>query len=130
MELDREDARRRAARKRAAAIRKKKLRRRRLMVLGAGALLLVLLVVGVVSLIVRAVGKGKQAAALEPTAAVAALATAALILGPEQSAPLLQEQGMDAVFVTDQGQVLVTRGLKNEFHLLNKTNTGDAMRVA
>ena len=65
MELDREEARRRAARKRAAAIRKKKLRRRRLMVLGAGALLLVLLVVGVVSLIVRAVGKGKQAAALE-----------------------------------------------------------------
>ena len=78
MELDREEARRRAARKRAAAIRKKKLRRRRLMVLGAGALLLVLLVVGVVSLIVRAVNKGRQAAALEPTAAVAALATAAL----------------------------------------------------
>ena len=62
--------------------------------------------------------------------ALDALATAALILGPEQSAPLLQEQGMDAVFVTDRGQVLVTRGLKNEFHLLNKTNTGDAMRVA
>ena len=77
MEFDREEARRRAARKRAIA-KKKKLRRRRLMVLGVGALLLVLLIVGVVSLIVRAVNKGRQAAALEPTAAVAALATPAL----------------------------------------------------
>ena len=77
MESDREEARRRAARKRAIA-KKKKLRRRRLMVLGVGALLLVLLIVGVVSLIVRAVNKGRQAAALEPTAAVAALATPAL----------------------------------------------------
>ena len=37
--------------------------------------------------------------------------------------PLLTEQGMDAIFVTDQGQVLITRGLKNEFRLTNKTNT-------
>ena len=62
----------------------------------------------------------------ERGAALDALATAALILGPEQSVPLLMAQGMDAIFVTDRGQVLVTRGLKNEFRLLNKTNTGDA----
>ena len=59
----------------------------------------------------------------ENGAALDALATAALILGPERSVPLLTEQGMDAIFVTDQGQVLITRGLKNEFRLLNKTNT-------
>ena len=64
-------------------------------------------------------------------AALDALATAALILGPEQSVPLLTSQHMDAVFVTDQGQVLITRGLKNEFHLLNKTTARDAQaRVA
>ena len=77
MEFDREEARRRAARKRAIA-KKKKLRRRRLMVLGGAALFLLLVIVGGISLIVRAVNKGRQAAALEPTAAVAALATAAL----------------------------------------------------
>ena len=59
----------------------------------------------------------------ENGAALDALATAALILGPERSVPLLTEQGMDAIFVTDQGQVLITRGLKNEFRLTNKTNT-------
>ena len=59
----------------------------------------------------------------ENGAALDALATAALILGPERSMPLLTEQGMDAIFVTDQGQVLITRGLKNEFRLTNKTNT-------
>lgn len=59
----------------------------------------------------------------ENGAALDALATAALILGPEKSMPLLTEQGMDAIFVTDQGQVLITRGLKNEFRLTNKTNT-------
>ena len=63
--------------------------------------------------------------------ALDALATAALILGPERSASLLRAEGADAVFVTDQGQVLITRGLKNEFRLLNKANTGDArMSVA
>lgn len=58
--------------------------------------------------------------------ALDAMATAALILGPEQSMPLLGAEDMDAIFVTDQGHVLVTRGLKNEFHLLHKTNTGSA----
>ncbi len=59
----------------------------------------------------------------ENGAALDALATATLILGPEESMPLLAAQNMDAVFVTDQGQVLITRGLKNEFRLLNKTTT-------
>ena len=63
--------------------------------------------------------------------ALDALATAALILGPQKSMPLLTRQGMDAVFVTDQGQVLMTKGLKKEFHLLNTTNTtADAQSVA
>ncbi len=62
----------------------------------------------------------------ERGAALDALATAALILGPEKSAPLLVDQGMDAIFVTDRGQVLITRGLRNQFRLLNKTNTADA----
>lgn len=73
MEFDREEARRRAARRRAAEKRKKR-RRRRILVLGIGALLTLLLIVGVVSLIVRAVKKGKQASALEPTAAASATA--------------------------------------------------------
>ena len=63
--------------------------------------------------------------------ALDAFATAALILGMERSAPLLAEQGMDAVFVTEQGQVFVTRGLKRQFHLYNTTNTAGAqMSVA
>ena len=59
----------------------------------------------------------------ENGAVLDALATAALILGPEQSMPLLRAQSIDAVFVTEQGQVLITRDLKNEFRLTNKTNT-------
>ena len=67
----------------------------------------------------------------ESGTALDALATAALILGPERSAPLLTSQGMDAVFVTEQGQVLVTKGLKNQFRLLNQKNTtADARSVA
>ena len=63
--------------------------------------------------------------------ALDAFATAALILGMEKSAPMLAEQGMDAVFVTEQGQVFVTRGLKRQFHLYNTTNTAGAqMSVA
>lgn len=66
---------------------------------------------------------GKDGAALD------ALATAALILGAEKSAPLLAAQGMDAVFVTDEGQVLITRGLKKEFRLLNKTTTTGDVQI-
>ena len=63
--------------------------------------------------------------------ALDAFATAALILGMEKSAPMLAEQGMDAVFVTEQGQVFVTRGLKRQFHLYNTTNAAGAqMSVA
>ena len=67
----------------------------------------------------------------EKGGALDAFATAALILGMERSAPLLAEQGMEAVFVTEQGQVFVTRGLKRQFHLYNTTNTAGAqMSVA
>ena len=70
MEYTREEARWRAAKKRAAAKRRKIIRRRRLMVLGAAAVLVLLLIVGAVSLIVRAVRRSRQAAALEPAATV------------------------------------------------------------
>ncbi len=62
----------------------------------------------------------------ERGAALDALATAALILGPEQSMPLLAAQGVDAIFVTDRGQVLITRGLKNDFRLQTETHTTGA----
>ena len=54
--------------------------------------------------------------------ALDAMATAALILGPEQSVPLLAALDMEAVFVTTHGQVFVTRGLKNTFRLSSKPN--------
>ena len=76
MEISREEARRQAARKRAIA-KKKKLRRRRLMVLCGAALFLLLILVGAVSLIVRAVKKGRQASALEPAATAAVTAALA-----------------------------------------------------
>ena len=66
----------------------------------------------------------------EKGAALDALATGALILGLQKSVPLLTEQGVDAIFVTDQGQVLITRGLKNEFHLLNKGNISGGAQVS
>ncbi len=75
MEYSREEARKRAARKRAAA-KRKKYRRRRLMVLGTGLLIVALLIVGIVSLIGRAVKKGRQAVALESQATATVAATA------------------------------------------------------
>ena len=57
---------------------------------------------------------GEEAAQLD------ALATASIVLGLEESATLLASQGIEAVFVTDQGQVLITKGLKREFQLLNQ----------
>lgn len=64
--------------------------------------------------------------------ALDAMATAALILGPEQSVPLLAALDMEAVFVTTHGQIFVTRGLKNAFRLWNKpnANTGAQQSVA
>lgn len=58
----------------------------------------------------------------EDAARLDALATASIILGLEESAVLLGRQGIEAVFVTDQGQVLITKGLKRDFQLLNHTN--------
>ena len=59
---------------------------------------------------------GRDAALLD------ALATSSLILGLEESAALLAARDIEAVFVTDKGQVVVTKGLKREFQLLNDTN--------
>ena len=68
----------------------------------------------------------------EHAAELDALATASIVLGLEESAALLAARGIEAVFVTDRGQVLVTRGLKKEFQLLNETNhrTGAETSVA
>lgn len=68
----------------------------------------------------------------EDAARLDALATASVVLGLEVSAALLAGQGIEAVFVTDRGRVLITRGLKREFQLLNqRTCTGGAdMSVA
>ncbi len=56
-----------------------------------------------------------------------ALATASVILGLEESAALLNARGIEAVFVTDKGQVLITKELKRKFTLLNQTTyTGGA----
>ena len=49
-----------------------------------------------------------------------ALATATLILGAKDALPILQAHGIEAVFVTDTGEVLVTPNLKSTFRLLKK----------
>ncbi len=68
----------------------------------------------------------------EHAAQLDALATASVILGLEESAALLTAQGIEAIFVTDKGRVLITKGLKRTFQLLNQTTyTGGAsMSVA
>ncbi len=58
----------------------------------------------------------------EDAARLDALATASIILGVEESAALLARHDIEAVFVTDQGQVLITKGLKREYQLLSHTN--------
>ena len=52
---------------------------------------------------------GKTAAELD------ALATAVFILGIERSVTILKENGTEAVFVTEEGEVLITPGLGNIF---------------
>lgn len=52
---------------------------------------------------------GQRAAELD------ALATAAVVLGIPQTLPILKRQGIEAVFVSEQGKVFVTRGLQNRF---------------
>lgn len=46
-----------------------------------------------------------------------ALATGALVLGVRRCLPVLQEQGFEAIFVTDRGEVQVTTGLLDTFTL-------------
>lgn len=46
-----------------------------------------------------------------------ALATAALILGPEKALPILTAHRMEAVFVMDNGDVRVTCGMQNSFRM-------------
>ena len=47
-----------------------------------------------------------------------ALTTALFILGPEKGMPLLNKMKAEAIFVTDDLSVIVSRGLKNNFVLL------------
>ena len=57
---------------------------------------------------------GQRAAELD------ALATAAFILGAETALPLLRSRGIEAVFVTEGGEVLVTHALKSSFQLFQQ----------
>ena len=68
----------------------------------------------------------------EDAAELDALATASIILGLEESSALLAARNMEAIFVTDQGRVLITKGLKREFQLLYPANhaVGAEMSVA
>ncbi|MBO4872987.1 MAG: FAD:protein FMN transferase [Lachnospiraceae bacterium] len=47
-----------------------------------------------------------------------ALSTAVFILGAEAALPLLQSRALEAVFITETGQVLVTPGLQSDFRLI------------
>ncbi|HCC00057.1 MAG TPA: hypothetical protein DEP42_02355 [Ruminococcaceae bacterium] len=46
-----------------------------------------------------------------------AIAFSALLLGPEQSKNLVEDKGVEAIMVTEQGMVSVTDGLKSTFSL-------------
>ncbi len=47
-----------------------------------------------------------------------ALSTACFVMGLEDGMAYAEEKGVDAVFVTDDKEVYVTKGLKKKFHLL------------
>ena len=49
-----------------------------------------------------------------------ALATAAFILGAEDAVPILRSRGIEAVFVTETGEVLVTPDLQSNFQLFQQ----------
>ena len=49
-----------------------------------------------------------------------ALATAAFILGAEAATPILQSRGIEAVFVTETGEVLVTPDMQSNFQLFQQ----------
>ena len=55
---------------------------------------------------------GQSALALD------ALSTAVFVLGTEKGLPLIQQAGVEAVFVTDQLDVFCTDGLRGNFELL------------
>ena len=55
---------------------------------------------------------GQSALALD------ALSTAVFVLGAEKGLPLIQQAGVEAVFVTDQLDVFCTDGLRGNFELL------------
>ncbi|MBR4394703.1 MAG: FAD:protein FMN transferase, partial [Oscillospiraceae bacterium] len=49
-----------------------------------------------------------------------ALATAAFILGADAAMPILRNRGIEAVFVTETGEVLVTPDLQADFQLFQQ----------
>ncbi len=48
-----------------------------------------------------------------------ALATGVYVLGEEKGLPLLEKRGIEAVFVSDDGEIKITRGLQGRFFLKN-----------
>ena len=51
-----------------------------------------------------------------------ALSTACFVLGIEKSRPLLEHYGADAVFITSDGETVVTAGLADVFILSSDSN--------
>lgn len=49
-----------------------------------------------------------------------ALATGICVLGEERSLPLLEKYGIEAVFISDGGEIKITRGLQGKFFLKRK----------
>ena len=57
---------------------------------------------------------GKNATELD------ALATATLVMGIEKTRPLLQERGIEAVVITDNGGIYLTGGIEADFQLIKQ----------
>ena len=49
-----------------------------------------------------------------------AFATAVFVMGAEKALPLLQERGIDAVIITDSGEIYLSRGMESNFELIKK----------
>lgn len=49
-----------------------------------------------------------------------ALATGICVLGEEKGLPLLEKRGIEAVFISNDGEVRITRGLQRDFFLRSK----------
>ncbi len=49
-----------------------------------------------------------------------ALATGICVLGEKNGLPLLERRGIEAVFISDDGEIKITHGLQGKFFLKSK----------